>query len=81
MALADAAAPSPRIQASSGIIFLLVMAATFWLYRLAKVLCSLLGYWEIRSFYTKALKIPSVSASRAVWAWGLFLLHSPRCTL
>lgn len=38
-----------------------MMAATFWLYRLAKVLCSLLGYWEIRAFYTKALKIPSVS--------------------
>ncbi|XP_013916654.1 PREDICTED: autophagy-related protein 9B-like [Thamnophis sirtalis] len=50
-----------RIQANSGIIFLLVMAATFWLYRLVKVLCSLLGYWEIRSFYTKALKIPSAS--------------------
>uniref|UniRef100_A0A670ZK35 Autophagy-related protein 9 n=1 Tax=Pseudonaja textilis TaxID=8673 RepID=A0A670ZK35_PSETE len=50
------------IQANSGIIFLLVMAAIFWLYRLVKVFYSLLGYWEIRSFYTKALKIPSVSA-------------------
>lgn len=42
------------------------MAATFWLYRLLKVCFSLMGYWEIRSFYTKALKIPSVSAR----GWG-----------
>lgn len=40
---------------------MLVMAAVFWLYRLVKVLCSVLGYWEIRSFYIKALNIPSVS--------------------
>ncbi|XP_070623250.1 autophagy-related protein 9A-like isoform X2 [Erythrolamprus reginae] len=56
-----------QIQANSGIIFLLVMAATFWLYRLVKVLCSLLGYWEIRSFYTKALKIPSEQLANRSW--------------
>ena len=39
------------------------MAAVFWLYRLVKVLCSLLSYWEIRTFYIKALNIPSVSGA------------------
>ncbi|XP_054846864.1 autophagy-related protein 9B isoform X2 [Eublepharis macularius] len=43
------------------------MAATFWLYRLGKVLCSLLGYWEIRAFYTKALKIPSDQLCSCSW--------------
>lgn len=56
-----------RIRANGWIIFLLVMAATFWLYRLAKVLCSLLGYWEIRAFYTKALKIPSDELCNCSW--------------
>ncbi|KAH0627731.1 hypothetical protein JD844_003872, partial [Phrynosoma platyrhinos] len=69
--LPDAILPTPqcaqRIQASSWIIFLLVMAATFWLYRLVKVFCSLLGYWEIRTFYTKALKIPSEELCNCSW--------------
>ncbi|NXA43481.1 ATG9A protein, partial [Eudromia elegans] len=54
------------VRANACVIFLLVMAAVFWLYRLVKVLCSLLSYWEIRSFYIKALNIPSVSGR----AWG-----------
>ncbi|XP_062977750.1 autophagy-related protein 9B [Elgaria multicarinata webbii] len=69
--LPDAILPTPqcaqRIRASGWIIFLLVMAATFWLYRLVKVLCSLLGYWEIRAFYTKALKIPSEELCNCSW--------------
>ncbi|XP_053116346.1 autophagy-related protein 9B isoform X2 [Hemicordylus capensis] len=69
--LPDAILPTPqctqRIRASGWIIFLLVMAATFWLYRLVKVLCSLLGYWEIRAFYTKALKIPSDKLCSCSW--------------
>ncbi|XP_028607255.2 autophagy-related protein 9A [Podarcis muralis] len=56
-----------RIRSSGWIIFLLVMAATFWVYRLVKVLCSLLGYWEIRTFYTKALKIPSDELCNCSW--------------
>ncbi|XP_060549698.1 autophagy-related protein 9B isoform X2 [Pantherophis guttatus] len=66
-AILPAAQCAERIQANSGIIFLLVMAATFWLYRLVKVLCSLLSYWEIRSFYTKALKIPSEQLCNCSW--------------
>ncbi|KAM9488125.1 autophagy-related protein 9B [Clarias gariepinus] len=46
-----------RIQDNSWIIFLLIMAAIFWIYRLGKVICNVLSYWEIRQFYIKALKI------------------------
>ncbi|XP_054673232.1 autophagy-related protein 9B isoform X2 [Grus americana] len=69
--LPDAVLPSPqcaqRIRASGWIIFLLVMAAVFWLYRLVKVLCSLLSYWEIRTFYIKALNIPSEELCNYSW--------------
>ncbi|KAM9573359.1 autophagy-related protein 9B isoform 3-T3 [Guaruba guarouba] len=69
--LPDAILPAPqcaqRIQASGWIIFLLVMAAAFWLYRLVKVLCSLLSYWEIRTFYIKALNIPSEALCNYSW--------------
>ncbi|KAG9329355.1 hypothetical protein JZ751_005591 [Albula glossodonta] len=43
-----------QIQENSWIIFLLIMAATFWVYRLIKVFCNILSYWEIRQFYIKA---------------------------
>ncbi|XP_029864875.1 autophagy-related protein 9B [Aquila chrysaetos chrysaetos] len=69
--LPDAVLPAPqcaqRIRASGWIIFLLVMAAVFWLYRLVKVLCSLLSYWEIRTFYIKALNIPSEGLCNYSW--------------
>ncbi|XP_017556214.1 autophagy-related protein 9B [Pygocentrus nattereri] len=59
--LPDAILPSQqcteRIQSNSWIIFLLIMAAIFWIYRLGKVICNVLSYWEIRQFYIKALKI------------------------
>ena len=55
--------PLFRIQDNSWIIFLLIMAAIFWLYRLIKVFCNVLSYWEIRQFYIKALKIRMVSAT------------------
>lgn len=52
------------IQKDGGIIFLLIMAAIFWVYRLVKVFCNVLSYWEIRQFYIKALKIRMVSVLR-----------------
>lgn len=55
-----------RIQENSGIIFLLIMAAIFWIYRLVKVFCNLLSFWEIRQFYIKALKINMVSVASIV---------------
>lgn len=48
------------IQENSWIIFLLIMATIFWIYRLVKVFCNVLSYWEIRQFYIKALKIRMV---------------------
>ncbi|NXF90461.1 ATG9A protein, partial [Eubucco bourcierii] len=69
--LPDAVLPAPqcaqRIRASGWVIFMLVMASVFWLYRLVKVLCSVLGYWEIRSFYIKALNIPSEALCNHSW--------------
>ncbi|KAM8810430.1 autophagy-related protein 9B [Eudromia elegans] len=69
--LRDAVLPAPqcarRVRANACVIFLLVMAAVFWLYRLVKVLCSLLSYWEIRSFYIKALNIPSDGLCNYSW--------------
>lgn len=52
------------IQRDGWIIFLLIMAAIFWVYRLVKVFCNVLSYWEIRQFYIKALKIRMVSVWR-----------------
>lgn len=36
------------------------MATIFWVYRMIKVFCNILSYWEIRQFYIKALKISMV---------------------
>uniref|UniRef100_A0A8C7YJL2 Autophagy-related protein 9 n=1 Tax=Oryzias sinensis TaxID=183150 RepID=A0A8C7YJL2_9TELE len=69
--LPDAILPSQqctqRIQDDSWIIFLLIMAAIFWVYRLVKVFCNLLSYWEIRQFYIKALKIRMDELCNFTW--------------
>uniref|UniRef100_A0A672LIB5 Autophagy-related protein 9 n=1 Tax=Sinocyclocheilus grahami TaxID=75366 RepID=A0A672LIB5_SINGR len=49
------------------IIFLLIMAAIFWVYRLVKVICNVLRYWEIRQFYKKALKIQMDELCNFTW--------------
>lgn len=56
-----------RIQNNSWIIFLLIMAAIFWIYRLVKVFCNVLSYWEIRQFYIKALKIRMDELCNFTW--------------
>ncbi|XP_058622101.1 autophagy-related protein 9B [Onychostoma macrolepis] len=56
-----------RIQGNSWIIFLLIMAAIFWLYRLVKVIFNVLSYWEIRQFYKKALKIQMDELCNFTW--------------
>lgn len=63
------------IQENSWIIFLLIMAAIFWVYRLVKVFCNFLSYWEIRQFYIKALKIKMVSAV------FFFTSPAPKCSV
>uniref|UniRef100_A0A3B5MGF7 Autophagy-related protein 9 n=1 Tax=Xiphophorus couchianus TaxID=32473 RepID=A0A3B5MGF7_9TELE len=68
--LPDAIIPSQQctqIQDNSWIIFLLIMAATFWIYRLIKVFCNILSYWEIRQFYIKALKIKMDELCNFTW--------------
>lgn len=46
---------------SSVIVICLIIAGIFWLHRLLRVLYNAFHFWEIRAFYTRALKIPSVS--------------------
>ncbi|XP_067109361.1 autophagy-related protein 9B [Osmerus mordax] len=69
--LPDAILPSQqcteRIQENSWIIFLLIMATIFWIYRLVKVFCNILSYWEIRQFYIKALKIRMDDLCNFTW--------------
>ncbi|XP_028282675.1 autophagy-related protein 9B [Parambassis ranga] len=69
--LPDAILPSQQctqsIQENSWIIFLLIMAAIFWIYRLVKVFCNVLSYWEIRQFYIKALKIRMDELCNFTW--------------
>ncbi|XP_034559591.1 autophagy-related protein 9B isoform X2 [Notolabrus celidotus] len=69
--LPDAILPSQqctqRIQENSWNIFLLIMAAIFWIYRLVKVICNILSYWEIRQFYIKALKIRMDELCNFTW--------------
>ncbi|XP_041100583.1 autophagy-related protein 9B isoform X3 [Polyodon spathula] len=55
------------IQGNGWIIFLLIMAAIFWVYRLIKVFCNILSYWEIRQFYIKALKITMDELCNYTW--------------
>lgn len=55
-----------RIAASGWLVFLLAMAALFWLCRLLKVLRGLLSYWDIRRFYGEALRIPAVSGAEGM---------------
>uniref|UniRef100_A0AAV2JVX9 Autophagy-related protein 9 n=1 Tax=Knipowitschia caucasica TaxID=637954 RepID=A0AAV2JVX9_KNICA len=43
------------------------MAAIFWIYRLIKVFCNILSYWEIRQFYSKALKIRMDELCNFTW--------------
>ncbi|XP_061694350.1 autophagy-related protein 9B isoform X1 [Syngnathoides biaculeatus] len=69
--ITDALLPSQQctqsIQENSWIIFLLIMAAIFWIYRLVKVICNVLSYWEIRQFYIKALKIRMDELCNFTW--------------
>ncbi|RMB90431.1 hypothetical protein DUI87_33172 [Hirundo rustica rustica] len=61
--LPDAVLPAPqcarRLRGSGWLLFLLVLAGAVWLCRLVTALRRLVGYWEIRSFYIRALGIPA----------------------
>lgn len=52
---------SCRIHNSPLLVFLLVLAAGFWLFQLLRSVCNLFSYWDIQVFYREALHIPPVS--------------------
>uniref|UniRef100_A0A8C5U6G2 Autophagy-related protein 9 n=1 Tax=Malurus cyaneus samueli TaxID=2593467 RepID=A0A8C5U6G2_9PASS len=62
--LPDAVLPAPqcarRLRGTGWLLFLLVLAGAVWLCRLVTALRRLVGYWEIRSFYIRALGIPAL---------------------
>ncbi|MBW03756.1 Autophagy-related protein 9B, partial [Eschrichtius robustus] len=60
--LSDAIVPSSqcaqRIRSSPLLVFLLILAAAFWLFQLLRSVCKLFSYWDIRVFYREALRMP-----------------------
>lgn len=53
--------PTPRIRSSPLLVFLLILAAAFWLVQLLRSVCNLFSYWDVQVFYREALHIPPVS--------------------
>ncbi|XP_045693721.1 autophagy-related protein 9B isoform X1 [Phyllostomus hastatus] len=72
VALSDAILPSTqcaqRIRSSPLLVFLLVLAAAFWLIQLLRSVCNLFSYWDIQVFYREALHIPPEELSSVSWA-------------
>ncbi|XP_013360035.1 PREDICTED: autophagy-related protein 9B [Chinchilla lanigera] len=72
VALSDAILPSAqcaeRIHASPLLVFLLVLAACYWLFQLLRSLRNLFSYWDIQVFYREALHIPPEELSSVPWA-------------
>ncbi|XP_054093511.1 autophagy-related protein 9B isoform X2 [Callithrix jacchus] len=70
--LSDAILPSAqcaeRIRSSPLLVFLLVLAAGFWLVQLLRSLCSLFSYWDIQVFYREALHIAPEELNSVPWA-------------
>ncbi|XP_068406285.1 autophagy-related protein 9B [Eschrichtius robustus] len=70
--LSDAIVPSSqcaqRIRSSPLLVFLLILAAAFWLFQLLRSVCKLFSYWDIRVFYREALRMPPEELSSVPWA-------------
>ncbi|XP_046525220.1 autophagy-related protein 9B isoform X2 [Equus quagga] len=70
--LSDAILPSAqcaqRIRSSPLLVFLLILAAAFWLFQLLRSVCNLFSYWDIQVFYREALHIPPEELSLVPWA-------------
>uniref|UniRef100_A0A667XFQ1 Autophagy-related protein 9 n=1 Tax=Myripristis murdjan TaxID=586833 RepID=A0A667XFQ1_9TELE len=58
---------SARIRDNSFVIFVLVISGVFWLHRLIKFIYNVCCYWEIRSFYTNALKMTMSELPYVTW--------------
>lgn len=71
--------PTPhRIRSSPLLVFLLILAAAFWLLQLLRSVCNLFSFWDIQVFYREALHIPPVSwvgeaADKVCVCWGVLL--------
>ncbi|XP_036855096.2 autophagy-related protein 9B [Manis javanica] len=70
--LSDVILPSSqctqRIRSSSLLVFLLILAAAFWLFQLLRSVCNLFSYWDIQVFYREALHIPPEELGSVPWA-------------
>lgn len=58
--------PPHRIHASPLLVFLLFLAACYWLFQLLRSLRNLFSYWDIQVFYREALHITPVSCAVVV---------------
>ena len=52
-----------------GLVVFLVFAFIFWFHRFCKVIWRFFKFWEIRSFYSEVLNIPSVSGQYCNRQW------------
>ncbi|XP_036212071.1 autophagy-related protein 9B isoform X1 [Myotis myotis] len=70
--LSDAILPpsqcAQRIRSSPLLVFLLILAAAFWLVQLLRSVCNLFSYWDIQVFYREALHIPPEELLSVPWA-------------
>ncbi|XP_006895218.1 PREDICTED: autophagy-related protein 9B [Elephantulus edwardii] len=57
-----------RIHSSSLLVFLLVLAAGFWLFQLLRSVYNLFSFWDIQVFYKEALHICPEELSSMPWA-------------
>uniref|UniRef100_M3Y9A4 Autophagy-related protein 9 n=1 Tax=Mustela putorius furo TaxID=9669 RepID=M3Y9A4_MUSPF len=57
-----------RIRSSPLLVFLLILAAAFWLLQLLRSVCNLFSFWDIQVFYREALHIPPEELSSVPWA-------------
>ncbi|XP_062325375.1 autophagy-related protein 9A [Osmerus eperlanus] len=58
---------SARIRDNALVMFVLVISGVFWLHRLVKFIYNVCCYWEIRSFYTSALKMTMAELPYVTW--------------
>uniref|UniRef100_A0A8C7SI55 Autophagy-related protein 9 n=1 Tax=Oncorhynchus mykiss TaxID=8022 RepID=A0A8C7SI55_ONCMY len=58
---------SASIRDNVAVMFVLMISGVFWLHRLIKFIYNVCCYWEIRSFYTNALKMSMVSLPYFTW--------------
>ncbi|CAL8273736.1 unnamed protein product [Merluccius merluccius] len=58
---------SARIRDNAFVIFVLIISGVFWLHRLVKFMYNICCYWEIRSFYTNALKMTMSELPYVTW--------------